>query len=64
MPKQKEAEAPKEAPKKVSKTKASGTWARNYWIRGFGRVNVGEAVTEKAMKAWNARSESKPQLED
>ena len=62
MPKQKKAEAPKEAPKKVSKP--SGTWARNYWIRGFGRVNVGEAVTDEAMDAWNARSESKPQLED
>ena len=62
MPKQKKAQAPKEAPKTASKT--SGTWARNYFIRGFGHVKVGEDVTEKAMAAWNARSKSKPQLED
>ncbi len=60
MPKQKKAETPKQEPKKVSK----GTWARNYFIRGFGHVKVGEDVTEKAMAAWNARSKSKPQLED
>ncbi len=64
MPKQKKAEAPKEAPKKASKAKVSGTWARNYYIRDFGHVKVGDAVTEESMAAWNARSESKPQLED
>ena len=62
MPKQKKAEAPKEAPKKASKR--PGTWARNYYIRDFGHVKVGDAVTEESMAAWNARSESKPQLED
>ncbi len=64
MPKQKKAQAPKEASVAKTASKVSGTWARNYFIRGFGHVKVGEDVTEKAMAAWNARSKSKPQLED
>ena len=63
MAKQKQAEAPKEQPKKVSKPKALGRWARNYYIRNFGHVKVGDAVTKEALTAWNKISKAKPQTE-
>jgi len=58
----KEKTAPKkEQPKKQSK--ASGKWAANYFIRGYGRVNEGDAVTAEALAAWNKISKTKPQIE-
>ncbi len=43
--------------------KASETvqhWGRNYYIKGFGRVNYGDIITKEAMDCWKAISESKP----
>jgi len=57
-------QSPKQEPKKeASKVKASGTWARNYYIRNHGHVKVGDAVTEEALTAWYNRSTAKPQIE-
>ena len=62
MAKQK-AKQENQAPKKPASKKITGTWARNYYIRDFGHVKVGEAVTAAAMKAWNKRTNAKPQIE-
>ena len=65
MAKQKQSQ--KEAPvKEISKpkaTKVTGSWARNYYIRGHGHVKVGDAVTKEALAAWNNISNAKPQIE-
>jgi len=40
-------------------TSISTTFGRNYYIKGYGSVKVGDKVTKEAEDAWNAISSSK-----
>lgn len=49
---------------KKSNPKSKKVWARNFYISGFGRVNVGEVASAASLEAWNKLTNVKPKLED
>lgn len=52
----------KKAPQKSSPKSKGGIWARNYYIRGFGSVRVGEVVSAASLEAWKAYSPAEPKI--
>lgn len=46
-------------PKQVNKI-----WAKSYYIRGFGRVEVGDVASAASLEAFRAISKSEPKLKD
>jgi hypothetical protein len=47
------------APKKPSKV-----WSRNFYIRGYGKVEKGEKATKKQLDAWKSITDVKPKIEN
>jgi hypothetical protein len=51
-------------PKASRKPKAKKAWAGNFYIRGYGRVYVGDEATKEQLSAWKAITDVKPKVED